>query len=69
MLPVEFFLFVFLIATAMSVAWVRDLFAAAMLLGYASVVGVDWSGAGAEQSDWLAVVYLGLVPGIVGHGL
>lgn len=36
--PVEFFLFVFLIAIAMSVAWVRDLFAAGMLLGIFSLV-------------------------------
>lgn len=37
-LPVEFFLFVFLIATALAVAQVRDLFAAAMLFGVFSLL-------------------------------
>jgi multicomponent Na+:H+ antiporter subunit B len=37
-LPIEFFLFVFLIATAIAVARVRDLFAAAMLFGVFSLL-------------------------------
>ena len=36
--PVEFFLFIFLIATAIAVAQVRDLFAAAMLFGVFSLL-------------------------------
>ncbi len=37
-LPIEFFLFAFLILTALAVAQVRDLFAAAMLLGIFSLL-------------------------------
>lgn len=38
MLPIEVLLFAFLIATALAVVWVRDLFAAAMLFGIFSLV-------------------------------
>lgn len=45
------------------------LLAAAMLAGWVVVRGVPWWPAGATAADFAALVYLGLVPGVVGHGL
>ena len=43
---------------------------AAALLGLTIVVfGLPLSNGPAQTSDWLAIVYLGLVPGVIGHGL
>jgi drug/metabolite transporter (DMT)-like permease len=46
-----------------------NLVAAALLAGYALALGVDWQPAAATNIDYLSVLYLGVVPGIVGHGL
>lgn len=40
-----------------------------MLLVVALILDLDWAPAGIETTDYLAVLYLGLVPGIIGHGL
>lgn len=45
------------------------LLAAAMLTAWALVTGVTWIPAGADMSDLWALLYLGLVPGVIGHGL
>jgi len=45
------------------------LIAAVSLAAVAVGTGVTWVPAGAEVSDLLALLYLGLVPGVVGHGL
>lgn len=46
-----------------------NLLAGSFLALYAVAIGVDWNAPAATQNDWLAVLYLGLVPGIIGHGL
>jgi drug/metabolite transporter (DMT)-like permease len=43
--------------------------AAALLATYCVVVGAAFDPPEAAASDYLAVVYLGLVPGVIGHGL
>ncbi len=43
---------------------------AAALLGLTIVAfGLPLANAPAQTQDWLAIVYLGLVPGVIGHGL
>jgi drug/metabolite transporter (DMT)-like permease len=45
------------------------LIAAASLAVVALGLGADWWPQGAARSDLLALAYLGLVPGVIGHGL
>lgn len=45
------------------------LLAAAMLVVYGLATQITWVPAGASEADLLAVLYLGLVPGVIGHGL
>ena len=44
------------------------LVSAAVLAIAVVIVGAQWIAAGSEGSDLLALVWLGLVPGVVGHG-
>ena len=45
------------------------LLAATMLVVFGLATQITWVPAGASGADVLAVLYLGLVPGVVGHGL
>lgn len=45
------------------------LLAAAMLVAYGLSTQITWVPAAACRADLLAVLYLGLVPGVIGHGL
>lgn len=46
-----------------------NLVAAVALAGLALALGSSFAPAGVGASDYLATLYLGLIPGIVGHGL
>jgi drug/metabolite transporter (DMT)-like permease len=46
-----------------------NLVAASALWVFALMRGAELAPVGVEQSDYLAVLWLGLLPGIVGHGL
>ncbi len=46
-----------------------NVIAGTLLVSYALAMRLDWTGPAAAANDYLAVLYLGIVPGILGHGL
>ena len=45
------------------------LIGATLLALTALAIGVDWRPPGTQTADLLALLYLGLIPGVIGHGL